>query len=499
MSQTLQLYYRPSIASFVNLVYNNIRMQYKNIKQESVIFCLSLVGMAVSVALATAFHIDRVQNAVEQPVEMAMQIPQDVHAAPEDEPFMDQARRLREELTLQNTLVPPASILANALRERSAREQYPLTVSFEADGKQFEPWIISLQEHPTWLTLQYSLLSARFELDAEATKRDLAAMIPSTLPIGTDGIAADVRIDKKVQRSTISGVVRTGFIVDPHAIAQQVTAALQNSMQEVTIPLEKSGGGMALLLPDGTTKHLTLLASGRSEFSNSPVDRVWNVKKAINEYINGIVIPQNSVFSFVDAIDAPVTLTKGWKEQLGLFGGGTAITPGGGICQAATTTYRAALLSGLPILKRRAHSMFVDHYEKYGPGMDATIFPGTQDLTFKNDTQHELILQAYTIGEEAFVDIYGVPDGRRVVVQGPYFNTTKDRDLLLKPLDNNQIGWTQRVTYSDGRIVEKPFISTYFKGFFKRVKTSYPVEVIDIVLETSPVTTAAVETASVAN
>jgi vancomycin resistance protein YoaR len=159
---------------------------------------------------------------------------------------------------------------------------------------------------------------------------------------------------------------------------------------------------------------------------------------------------------------------------LGIFGG-EDLRPvlGGGICQVATTVYRAAVHAGLPITKRANHSLFVTYYEKYGVGLDATIYPGEQDFTFFNDSPHYLLLQAYAEGDEAVVNVYGTPDGRSVALDGPFLSSNAP-DLMIKdrPIKINEIAWKRSVTYTDGRTAEEVLLSRY-KAVPKRLKAEY--------------------------
>lgn len=460
-------------------------MIYSNIKNHYVMFSLSLLCAGASVRVAALWS----KTSTVQQSSLSLAAPP---AAPLEDAFLEQGVSLREELLQSETLVPSVSILAEALRERRTLEEHPIRVIFEGENQTMEPWILSLKDHESWLLLHSTLLSARFDLDLDALEKDLREAPPPMVPRGSDAQATNVINDGKVLRTSINGVVQAGYALDAHDAARQIADALRDRRDELVLPVTREGGGLFLRLPDGQTKHLMLIASGKSDFAKSPEPRVWNIRKALSERLSGVVIPPDATFSFNDTLDVPITLKKGWKEALGLFGGGAAMTPGGGICQVATTAYRAALLAGLPILKRRGHSLFVSYYEKHGVGMDATIFPGVQDLTFKNDTGHELVLQAFTEGDEAFLNIYGVPDGRRVTLQGPYFSVTKPRDPLVRPLALNEIAWVQRITYADGSTAEKPFISTYQKGIPRKVKTEHAqMQTIDVTHAAAPQTTPA--------
>ena len=143
-------------------------------------------------------------------------------------------------------------------------------------------------------------------------------------------------------------------------------------------------------------------------------------------------------------------------------------TPGGGICQVSTTLYRAILFGGFPVLQRRSHSLYVTYYKKYGVGLDATIFPGSQDLVFLNDTPGNLIIQATVENaDEIVVNIYGIPDGRTVALEGPYMSENAPDDLRVngRRLTQKEIAWKQQIRYNDGRIEENVILSYYRESF----------------------------------
>jgi vancomycin resistance protein YoaR len=229
-------------------------------------------------------------------------------------------------------------------------------------------------------------------------------------------------------------------------------------MTSITVDATPTTGKIYL---DG--QELTLLGTGHSDFSTSIWSRMVNVRKAVSNVHNAIVEP-GEVFSFNDILDYPIAPSNGWPEAKVIFGGWELRdAPGGGICQSSTTTYRAAAYAGLPILKRKNHSLYVHYYEKHGIGLDATVFPGKQDFTFLNDTGAPLVLQAFTDGFDAYVHIYGKNDGRAVTLEGPYFGANAPADMLVnnRPVRRNEIVWVRTISRPDGTVTREQFVSNY--------------------------------------
>ena len=53
-------------------------------------------------------------------------------------------------------------------------------------------------------------------------------------------------------------------------------------------------------------------------------------------------------------------------------------------------------------------------------GLDATIYPGAQDLKFINDTPAAILVATHVEGKRVYFDFYGTSDGRTVTMDGPH-------------------------------------------------------------------------------
>ncbi len=394
-------------------------------------------------------------------------------AAPSAGPLDRRAERMQERLHRRFGEAPPLASLRAALRERQKFFSTLLTATFSVDGQSAigipEPWTVSLQEHPLWLALDLTGNTARFFVDTQRVREDLAIF-------GIPGVARPVHgsilgfaEDGKVLRATTDGITpASGLTYDVDGVVLLLADALATGMPStLSIPLREEEGRL-YFAQEPVQGRLVLLASGRSNFAGSPWGREKNIEKAVREHLNNILIPPGATFSFNATLGGPVTQSRGWYEALGIFGNGDELrpTPGGGLCQTSTTVYRAVLAGGFPVLERRSHSLYVGYYKKYGVGLDATIFPGSQDLIFTNDSPSYLLMQSTTEGKDVTVNIYGVPDGRRVALEGPYFSSTAPDGLLVhgRTLREKEIAWIQRVIRPDGEEQENVIVSAYKKG-----------------------------------
>lgn len=217
-----------------------------------------------------------------------------------------------------------------------------------------------------------------------------------------------------------------------------------------------------------------LLGVGRSNFKGSPKNRRHNIQAGVDS-LNGILIAPEEEFSLLQALGA-VDGEHGYLRELVIKGDRTTPEFGGGLCQIGTTTFRAALQSGLPITKRQNHSFRVRYYDP--PGMDATIYDPAPDFRFLNDTGYTILFLAAIEEDELVFSFYGTKDGRVAEVptkaniltttpSGPvrYIETDElkpgEKRLVEKPAPGGTTVFTYKVTYPDGRTNEQVFKSLY--------------------------------------
>lgn len=440
----------------------------------------TLTGAALLLVLSNIYILNSVRESVHEAAPAAptgsVADCTDCDAYTGSSALLNEAQNLQKRLSASGGMVPSVTTLVHALEQRDVllERSVNVRVSDSSVEDATATWTVSLKKHPELVTLSVQWSSATFTVDKAALSSYIAkGMFEGQRQHVSTRVTAVTQDKQTVTRAVDAPIAHDGFEYDSDALSRVVANALEkgNAEIEVTVAFKKADVIVAL---DGQEQSLTLLASGLSDFSDSPEERVWNVHKAIDERINNIVVKPGEVFSFNNTLGGPVTLDKGWREGLGLFGGGAALTPGAGICQAATTVFRAALLAGFPIVEKRNHSMWVDHYEPYGAGLDATIFPGVHDMRFRNDTKGYLLIQAYVHSvDDVTVQVYGISDDRTVSLDGPYFYNTKPRAADLKPLGKDQVGWVRTVTHTDGRQEVKPLVATYHKGIPRFVFEKY--------------------------
>ena len=126
--------------------------------------------------------------------------------------------------------------------------------------------------------------------------------------------------------------------------------------------------------------------------SSSTENRNNNIRRAF-EFINGYVLESGASFSFNNVVGQRTT-NNGFFTAIEYAYGEHVEGVGGGVCQASTTVYQAAVEAGLQVTKREPHSDSVT-YTDYGK--DATVYwVGKRkiDLVFKNNTDGPIYIVA---------------------------------------------------------------------------------------------------------
>ncbi len=164
-----------------------------------------------------------------------------------------------------------------------------------------------------------------------------------------------------------------------------------------------------------------LIAVGESYFTGSSSSRNHNVRLGSSKY-DGVLVAPGETFSFNDHL-GEITPDAGYDESYVIIGNRTVPGVGGGICQVATTVFRAAYYAGYPIVERWPHAYRVGYYEigGYGPGFDATIYKPLVDFRFTNDTPYHLLIETHVDAHanRLFFYFYSTSDGRTVEQIGP--------------------------------------------------------------------------------
>lgn len=377
-------------------------------------------------------------------------------------------RNLHAAARLSSRLKRPTADLTSAMERRTELLKRETTLSFVGGtGASIATMNIRLKDYPSWISFSVGMDGRGIaSIDRSRVLAHFEKNTPPLLAAERSCDAVSVWTDDNdVLRAQTSCTAASGYAYDTMALADAVMTALEEGKEHAALHIERRDP----VLRDASgvlsgNSELTLLATGRSNFKGSGYGRKANVKKALTERIHNVVIPAGATFSFNDALGDRITTGNGWHMALTIFEGvNLRPAPGGGICQASTTLFRAALRAGLPILEHKSHSLYVTYYEAHGVGLDATVFPGKQDFAFLNDTGGPVVIQASYDGDEAMVSLFGVDDGRKVVVTGPYFAATAPETLRPngRAMRGGEIVWERETLYPDGSKQDHMVLAKY--------------------------------------
>ncbi|HNT73980.1 MAG TPA: VanW family protein [Anaerolineae bacterium] len=280
------------------------------------------------------------------------------------------------------------------------------------------PWVLPSDVLLEMLNVQIAAESVTVGLDQAALAQFLS---PLALALFREPVDATFRFDATAIALTPISPSVTGRELDVAATILRINERLPNG--EHFIPL------VINTIPPARPDSITaadlgireVVAVGESYFTGSSSARDKNIRLGASKF-DGVIIAPGQTFSFNEYL-GDVSVEQGYDESYVIINGRTVPGVGGGICQVATTAFRAAYYGGYPIVERWAHAYRVGYYELggFGPGFDATVYSPLVDFRFKNDTPHHILIQTQVDAARARLRFlfYSTSDGRTVEQIGP--------------------------------------------------------------------------------
>ena len=215
----------------------------------------------------------------------------------------------------------------------------------------------------------------------------------------TRATAARVTVDPEKSNPFTYFREKDGVGIDKEKLVLMIEDGLNRGVKEICAPT-------ALIKPTVTVADLKKETVFRAAFStgykNSSAERKQNIALAA-KYLCGTRVPPQCEFSFNKAVGER-SAERGFSSAKIIENGKFTDGVGGGVCQVSSTVYNAALLAGLPVTERRAHSLAVGYVE---PSFDAMVSTGYSDLKFLNDTGRGIYVVAAATDSKITVRIYG--------------------------------------------------------------------------------------------
>jgi len=280
------------------------------------------------------------------------------------------------------------------------------------------PWTLSPEVLAQMLVIRAAGAQIQVEIDDVALAQFLE---PVARALAQEPVEASFRFDKSTQQLVLLTASQIGREVDVPATMARIDERLLEGQHFVPLAVRE----IPPRYPDTATAEelgvRELIAVGESYFVGSSSSRDHNIRLGASKF-DGLLIAPGDTFSFNEFL-GEVTADEGYEEAYVISGDRTVPGIGGGLCQVATTAFRAAFYAGYPILERWQHSYRVGYYELggFGPGFDAAIYSPAVDLRFTNNRSYPLLIETEVDTANARLRFlfYSTDDGRTVEQIGP--------------------------------------------------------------------------------
>lgn len=204
-----------------------------------------------------------------------------------------------------------------------------------------------------------------------------------------------------------------------------------------------------------------LMAAFRAELRDAIAHEAHNIALAA-QALTGLTIPSGSVFSLNQTV-GPYNEAKGFRAGPNYVGGQVVLDVGGGVCKISTMLYNLTVLSNLPVVQRKAHTMTVPYVP---PGQDAAVSLGAGvDYRFHNNTSGPILIWAEFVDGMLYMAFYGQQESPRVRWRHQILSHTPaptvrrynpelapDEERLLSPgYDGYSVRSWAEITFADGQ------------------------------------------------
>lgn len=350
----------------------------------------------------------------------------------------------------------------------------------------------------SWVTGKVIKENQSFILTADLAANKVASYVQALAKeINKDPENARITMEKEQVKVLAASVV--GQVLKEEETIKLITETLlarkeDKVVNEVNLVIEEKE-------PEIKTENIAnlgikeLIGVAATDFSTSPDNRKHNIAVGANA-LSGKILKDGEEFSALKQL-GKIDAASGYLPELVINNNKLEADYGGGLCQNATTLFRAIMDAGLPITQRQNHSRRVSYYEKsvkvpglnitfddkYASigsslvGYDATVFIPQPDLKFKNNTGQAILVQEYVSGNVIYAEIYGSKDGRKSSITKAEVLSTKEmpttiyhdvpslpkgiNKTIVKGAPGAKTKFIYTITYVDGKQESQEFISYY--------------------------------------
>ncbi len=145
-----------------------------------------------------------------------------------------------------------------------------------------------------------------------------------------------------------------------------------------------------------------LMAAFATDLSDRTVSGKENILRAATGF-SGTVLKSGEIFSLNEK-SGPYTLKRGFFSERTILGKQIVETPGGGVCQVASTLYNAVKIAKLELMERYPHSL---PPKSVPEGLDATLAYSVADLKFRNRYPFPIKIVSKVRQNQLIIEIWG--------------------------------------------------------------------------------------------
>ena len=248
-----------------------------------------------------------------------------------------------------------------------------------------------------------------------------------------------------------------GQQVDPEGLANGVKEAATKSGAERAFSVEVITGPAEFSTEEAEKlKPQQVIGEFTTEYPHADY-RNTNLGRAA-ELINGKVLLPGDIFSLNDTL-GPRTAENGFTDGYVINGGVLVKESGGGISQASTTMYNAGFFAGYEDIEHRPHTLY---FPRYPAGREATIYYGSFDMKFKNNTEYPAYIEGLNTPSSS--------GGKGSITFRIWSIPTWDKVESTEPVKSNFYSGTDRVLDTPDCEPQEPiqgFTATWQRLFYK--------------------------------
>ncbi len=198
-----------------------------------------------------------------------------------------------------------------------------------------------------------------------------------------------------------------GYLISQKVVNEEITSILEQSDKTGAFTVKAVRTPYKVTLDQ--VKANTKLIASHCTTANNVWASVQNMELAIKT-CNGYVLKAGDTFSFNEMTGDTTNGDLGYVPSTAIVEGRYEQQYGGGICQASTTIYNAAMKAGMEAIERYAHAYPSSYADR---GLDATVDYGNLDMKFKNNYDYPVYIATYVYDyngdgmDELCVEFYG--------------------------------------------------------------------------------------------